>query len=180
MRRAERREGAIVNAYVLGGGSSAEREMIDKGKIRLLPEGMYELFSREAVNGSGELASAGDYFKIDGGGFPYPNRRDFFISNHQRIGEDLYKQRATTVEAWTASDGMCEEIRHLIDERKLIIDENSEERYFSAPLFGTVESASRDAVIVFYDIMRDSDGKISDAIFNFVEIGEFNKTYRWV
>ena len=35
----------------------------------------------------------------------------------------------------------------------------------------------KDAVIVFYDISYDQDGMIVDAEYNFVERGEFNKTY---
>ena len=57
------------------------------------------------------------------------------------------------------------------------IDENSQQKYYSAILWGNPEAAAKNAVIVFYDISYDQDGMIVDAEYNFVERGEFNKTY---
>jgi hypothetical protein len=47
-------------------------------------------------------------------------------------------------------------------------------------LFGTLESAARDAVIVFYAIRRDDAGRITDADFNLVDREAFEQTYEWL
>ena len=72
---------------------------------------------------------------------------------------------------------MCDEIAFLMEEKGLVIDRQSRDRYFSAPLWGTTLYAARDAVIIFYSITRDQMGRIIDADFNFVERGVFGKTY---
>ena len=78
MRYAVKNKGKIVNAYCLGQSSGMEQELIRLGRIRLLPDGAYELMSQEAKNGTGQRADAGDYFKVDeveGVYYPYPNSR---------------------------------------------------------------------------------------------------------
>lgn len=60
---------------------------------------------------------------------------------------------------------------------KLLINEEDPDRYFSAQLWGTTLSAAKDAVIVFYSVTRDPDGKILEISFNFVARSEFDKTY---
>lgn len=72
---------------------------------------------------------------------------------------------------------MCEEIQFLIQEKGLEINKDDFQNFFSAPLWGTKESAAGDAVIVFYSITRNAEGYITDADFNFVCRSEFNKTY---
>lgn len=65
--------------------------LIEEGAIQRPPDGSYALFSQEAVNGQGQIAQAGDYFKvdtIDGRHFPYPNSREYFLSNHTHLGGD--------------------------------------------------------------------------------------------
>ena len=42
---------------------------------------------------------------------------------------------------------------------------------------GTMLQAARDAVIVFYSIVRDENGMLTDADFNFVERSIFEQTY---
>jgi len=63
----------------LGDQSEMERMLIAKDMIRVTSEG-YELMSLEAVNGRGECAAAGAYFKVDvmpdGRHFAYPNRKE--------------------------------------------------------------------------------------------------------
>lgn len=180
MRKAIKNKGRIVKAYRLGDGSAMEKEMIAAGKIRPLPGDRYEIFSLEAVNGSGEIAGAGDYFKVDEYGCPYPNLRDFFTANHRHLEGDVYEQFPKALDAWTAEDGMCPEIAFLVENKGLVIDEANPGKYFTAPLFGTMESAARDAVVVFYCIRRDEAGNITDADFNFVERDYFANHYEWL
>lgn len=156
-----------------------EKDMIRSGKIILRPDGKYELFSRESINGSGEIASPGDFFKIDSDNFPYPNSRKFFLENHRHIKGDLYEQKHKLLEAWEIQDGMCPEIEFLMQHKGLTIDETDPNRFFSAPLCGTVISAARDAVIVFYETKRNAQGDITDAAFSFVARKEFERTYEW-
>lgn len=180
MRKAIKNQGKILTAYRLGDGSEAELRLLEEGKIRRTPDGNYEIFSLEAINGSGEIAYAGDYIKFSSDGWPYPNDRAFFEANHRRIDGDTYEQMPKPLDAWTAEDGMVPEIAWLIAERGLVISEKEEEKYFTAPLWGTMLSAARDAVIVFYRIDRDENGNITDADFNFVAKNEFDRTYSWV
>ncbi len=179
MRQAIKNKGAVMAAYELGAGSPMERELAAEGKIRMLPDGTYELFSLEAVNGSGERARAGDFFKTDGR-YPYPISRDYFLANHTHLEGDLYRQTAKPLWAWTAEDALCPEIEYLLRRKGLTLCPERPEAYFTAPLWGTVESAARDAVLVFYEIRRNGDGEILDVNFNFVERSVFDATYSWV
>ncbi len=180
MRKAQKTKKRLVKAYRLGEGSETELALLASGRIRIRDDGKYELFSQEAVNGTGEIASRGDWFKVDGAGFPYPNSRKYFLENHRHVEGDVYEQIPTPLYAWTLEDGMCDEIQYLIDEHGLLIDGSDPRRCFTARLWGSVESAASDAVIVFYEIEYDESGKISDAVFNFVERGEFDRTYEWI
>lgn len=180
MRKAIKQKGRMVQAYRLGSGCPVEKELIAQGKLRPLPGDGWELFSYESVNGSGERAQTGDYFKVDDRGFPYPNLRDFFLANHRHLQGDWYEQIPKPLEAWTAEDGMCPEIAFLVENKGLVIDETDPARTYTAPLFGTLESAARDAVIVFYAIRRDGAGRITDADFNFVDRRSFDQTYEWL
>ena len=42
---------------------------------------------------------------------------------------------------------------------------------------GRIESSSKTAVIIFYSIVRNDTGEITDADFNFVSEEEFIKNY---
>lgn len=77
MRKAIKLHGKTVSAWRLGDNSDMEKRLIQEGKIKL-SGGLYEIFSREAMSGSGESANAGDYFKVDSQGYPYPNNKEFF------------------------------------------------------------------------------------------------------
>jgi len=134
----------------------------------------------EAYNGNsgkGQLAHSGDYIKLSADGFPYPNAAEFFHANHRRIAGDEYEQIPKPLKAWTAQEPMCEEIRFLIEQKGLVIADSDEGRYYTAPLWGTMESAAKSDVIVFYRIERDACGRIIDAEFNFVVRDEFDRTY---
>jgi hypothetical protein len=169
--------GKRVQAWQLGAGSDMERELRENGKIRLLPDGNYELFSTESVSGQGERAEAGDYFKVDSTGAPYPNARAWFESHHDRVGDHDYVQRPEVLRAWTVAEPVCAEIRFLLDQHRLTIDPDDPDRYFSAFLWGAQLSAARDAVVVFYQVQRTGD-TITDVEFNFVARTEFDKTYK--
>lgn len=160
-----------------GRKNSTVDELIEKGKIRLTEDGNYEVFSKETRGTSGEIAYAGDYIKIDSSGSPYPNSREFFEENHVAVGYGAYRQKAKEVSVWMDGDPINEEVRYLMEHKGLTLNEDMPDRYFQAPLWGTRLSASRDAVIVFYQIQWDENGEIADAEFNFVARDEFDKTY---
>ncbi|MCD8022748.1 MAG: hypothetical protein LUF30_07200, partial [Lachnospiraceae bacterium] len=65
MKKAIKNRKKYIKAWQLGENSDMEKQLIATGAIRLLPDGSYELFSQEAVNGTGEIARPGDYFKVD-------------------------------------------------------------------------------------------------------------------
>lgn len=176
MKYARKIQGKTVNAWPLGAGSGAEQELIRSGKIQRSGE-TYMLFSQESVNGQGQQARAGDYFKIDGAGCPYPNEREWFLANHRHIAGDAYEQIPKALEIWTAQDGENPVIRWLLGKGKLVIRENDRQRYFNAHLWGADLSAAQDAVVVFYAVHRDDAGEIIDVDFNFVARDEFERTY---
>lgn len=180
MKYAVKSKKKIVKAYPLGAGHPMEAALIAEGAIRLLPDGSYELFSQEAVNGVGQKALPGDYFKVDtvdGRHYPYPNKRDFFMANHTHLGGDDYEQASKPLQIWQATDGLCEEIRWLVDTGRLTLKPDTPERYFNAFLWGTDLSAAMDATLVFYRVDRDENGAITDIEFNFVERTMFESTY---
>ena len=180
MRTVMKRHGKAVTAYRLGDNSPALAALIQEGKIIPLENEEYEIMSQEAVNGGsehGELARIGDYVKIDSSGYPYPNSAAFFAENHRHIAGDAYEQIPRPLLAWTANEPMCPEIEFLLKEGRLKIHEDDSSRYYSAALWGTLECAAKDAVIVFYEITTDSKGSICDISFNFVARDEFDKTY---
>lgn len=183
MRTAIKNKKKIVTAYQLGTGSDMEKQLIEEGGIRLREDGSYELFSQEAVNGAGELAVSGDYFKVDTVGdkhFPYPNAKDWFEENHVHLQGDEYEQQNKPQLIWEATDPISEEIKYLLDNGKLIIKEDDETRYYNAFLWGADLSAAKDATIVFYSIARDEKGNIVDISFNFVAKAEFEKSYSYM
>lgn len=177
MRRAIKKSGKIVVAYELGKDSREIDKLIASGKIRRISEMQYEVFSQEAINGEGEKADNGDFIKLDIAMNPYPNKRAFFLKNHRHIKGYEYEQIPKPVFIWQADEKMCSEVEFLVANKGLIIDDTCMKNYFSAPLWGTILSAARNAYIVFYEIQRNSDGDILDIDFNFVENKEFEITY---
>ena len=146
--------------------------------MKLRADGTYELFSREAAGETGQIAKPGDYFKLDPAGSPYPNDRAYFESMHEHIGDDRYLQKAPVLYAWTADEPVGEVIRFLLDQGLLRINENDPERYFSAFLWGTTETAARDAAVVIHDVERNDKNEIVRVSFNFVDRDYFDGNYR--
>ena len=176
-----KKQGKPVQACRLGGSSPLLERLMAQGTLRALPDGSFEVFSQEAVlagSGRGQRASSGDYIKIDGAGFPYPNSCEFFQKNHRHIEGDTYEQIPAPLKAWTAEEPLCPEVKFLIREKGLVLNEAHPKRFFSAVLWGTPESAPRDAVLVFYELSYGADGAVTDAVFNFVVQSEFRDTYR--
>ena len=173
-------KGKMVHAYQLGSNHSVLNQLIAQGKIKKLGDGHYEVFSQEALNGGtehGQIAEKGDWIKIDGKGFPYPNKRNYFEENHRYVEGDTYEQLPKALQAWKADCEMCDEVMFLIEKKRLKIDKNSYDRFYSANLWGALEVANKDAVIIFYNVAYDQEGKITDVEFNFVEKTEFDRTY---
>lgn len=173
-----------VKAYCLGTDHPVIAKLIEEGKIVPVDKETYEIFSLEVLNSGakhGALAHAGDYVKIDSGGYPYHNTAQFFAENHIRIkgitDGDEYYQKNKPLAAWDWKEPMCREIEYLIKEKGLILDEEHPESYYTAPLFGTIEVQKNDAVLVFYSITYDENGEITDADYNLIDRLEFEKTY---
>lgn len=172
-------KGKYVEAYQLGSDNAVIKELLQKGKIRDLGDGSYEIHSQEAVNGAvgGEKAMAGDWIKLDSTGSPYPNDKEYFEANHRHIEGDTFEQLPKLLPAWDAKLEMCPEVEFLVEKKDLVIDMTSSDRRYTAQLWGTTEVAAEDAMIVFYSISYDEAGSVTDADWNFVERSEFQKTY---
>ena len=180
MKYAVKNKGKIVKAYELGAGTEMEKRLIAEGVIRLEEDGTYRLFSKEAVNGVGQMAKTGYFFKVDIEDerfFAYPNGRRWFLENHRHLGGDEYEQVGKPLPIWTKDDPPCEEICFLIGSKRLSLDKENKEKYYNAELWGTMLSAPDDAVIIFYDVVRDGNGKIQEICFNFVDKEIFERDY---
>lgn len=170
----------IIRAYRLGSDSPMEEALISEGVIRRIDEDTYELFSRESVNGKGQLARRGDYFKVDhvdGKNYAYPNKREYFEAKHRHIRDDEYEQINSPLYIWQDGDPMTDVMRFLLDSGKLTLDPEDPPHYFNAVLWGAPLSAARDATVVFYSIDRDENGCITDISFNFVASDYFAANY---
>lgn len=179
MLRIKKKHGKIVQAYRLGTEHERLVQLIAERKIIDLGNGSFEVFSQEAVKSEsahGQVAYAGDWIRLDGAGYPYPSKDDWFQNNMRHISGDDYEQIPKELIAWTAGMEMCPEIEFLIRETGLNLDENSFDKYYSAVLWGNPEVADRNAVLVFYSISYDG-GSVIDAEYNFVERKEFDRTY---
>ena len=180
MKKAIKNKRKIVKAYPLGANHPMEAALIREGAIRLHDDGSYELFSQEAVNGKGQIAYPGDYFKfdtIDGRHFPYPNKREFFLENHIPIGGDEYEQKNKPLQIWQSADEMPDAVRWLVDQGRLTLKPEDPAHFFNAFLWGADLSAASDATLVFYSVDRDENGAITGADFNFVAKPEFDEGY---
>lgn len=180
MRRAIKSKRKVVTAYPLGAGHPMEALLIEEGAIRLLPDGSYALFSQETVNGQGQIARAGDYFKVDtieGRHYPYPNSREFFLDNHIHLSGDEYEQINKPLLIWQVGDAMTEEITWLVDTGRLTLKPQDPDHYFNAFLWGADLSAASDATLLFFRVDRDENGAITDIDFNFVAKQEFEDCY---
>ena len=180
MRYAVKNKGNLVRAYELGAGSEMEKLLIEEGSICMQADGSYRLRSREAVNGEGQLARRGDFFKVDtvdGRHYPYPNKRDWFLENHTPLGDDLYEQHVSPLPIWTKDDPPCDVIDFLLASGRLKITPGDSARYYNALLWDAPMSAAEDAVIVFHKLGRNEDGSIAEISFNFVERQMFERDY---
>ena len=169
-----------VRAWQLGQDSPMELTMLREGKIRATAPGRYEIFSQEALGKTGQQVCAGDYFKVDNAGFPYPNERAYFEANHVHLGGDEYRQIPKPLDAWLLGDPVSDVIEFLQQHKELSIDPEHPAECFRAPLWGSILTAPADAVLVLYRVDRDEGGRILDAEFNFVARAEFDLTYRFV
>ena len=180
MRYAVKNKRKVVKAYPLGAGHPMEAALIAEGAIRLREDGQYELFSQEAVNGSGQLAQSGDFFKVDtvdGRHFPYPNSKSWFEENHIHLSGDEYEQKNKPLQICQADDEMTAEVRWLVENGRMTLKPEDPAHYFNAFLWGSDLSAARDATLLFYGVDRDSSGVITDINFNFVAKPEFDSCY---
>lgn len=168
-----------VAAWQLGAGTEKEAELIAKGLIVKKNDGTYAVFSKEATQGEGEIAEAGDYFKIGDGGYPYPNKKDWFEERHVKTEDGAYVQKTSVIEGWEKGEEASEAIQHVIDKGLLEIHEETPEYYYKAQLWGTTLTAPVDAVIAIYKVEKE-DGKIVDVDFNLITRKAFNETYEYV
>lgn len=169
---------SLIQAWRLGAGTTKEKELIAEKAIILKEDGNYELFSREAMGKTGEIAKIGDYFKVDSNGYPYPNEKLTFEAMHEHVATDWYMQKTLVLFAWTINQPINDAVQYLFDMGLVVLHDDDPVHFFSASLWGTEETASKEDIIVFYNIQRDEHEKILYIDFNFVERSEFNKTYQ--
>ena len=129
-------------AWELGAGSDMEKQLIETGKLVAHPDGIYEVFTKEATEGKGQIANAGDFFKVDTEGYPSPCERNWFFANHKHVEGDWYEQVAKPLKIWRKDDPESEEIKFLIDSGALNIHSEDLNKYYSAYLWGTMETAA--------------------------------------
>ena len=173
-----KKEGKQVEAYEVGRDLAAIRKLVDAGKVKDCGDGTWEVFSKEAVHGKGEVCREGDFIKLDSDGDPYPNSREFFLQNHRHLEGQLYEQKPVPLTAWEVGEPDDGLLRFLMEKKGLVINEESQEKYFTAPLWGSLLSASKDAVLVLYKVTKDEEGQLLDVDFNFVTRKVFEESYR--
>ena len=178
MAKVIKNKGKEVRAWELGTNSPMERKLIAEGKIQKTCNG-FLLFSQEAQSGEGEHAKAGDFFKVDKAGYPYPNKRDFFLLNHTPIEGDTYEQHPKELLAWEIAEEITPEVQFLIDHKGLVLNPQKPDQYFGAKLWGAWLTAASDAVLIFYSVSYDDEGNVIDADFNFVARAEFEAAYHY-
>lgn len=180
MIRIKKKQGKIIKAYRLGDNNEVLVQLINDKKIVICDDGTFEVFSQEAINsgsGHGQIASAGDWVRLDNEGHPYPCIDEWFQENMRFIGGDEYEQIPKELIAWTPDMEMSPEVEFLISKKGLKLDENDYDKFYQAILWGNPEAANRDAVLVFYSISYGENGDIVDADYNFVVRDEFERSY---
>lgn len=123
-----KKQGKIVQAYRLGNEHPVLNEQIEENKIKKVGECTYEVFSQEAVkaaSGHGQLAGAGDWVRVDGAGFPYPCKNEWFQENLRHVAGDDYEQIPKVLSAWTADQEICPEVKFLIQKKGLVLDDEN-------------------------------------------------------
>lgn len=165
-----------VQAFQLGHNSTLEQQLVERGLLQLEADGLWRIRTREAMD-KGELVKAGDYIKLDSIGMPYPNEKAWFEENHIPLEEGWYRQKVSPRKAWQQADGPCPEIEFLLEQGLLHWDKECTDRTFSAQLWGTLQTAAADAVIIFDSIQQDPTGTLKAVDFHFVAKEEFDLTY---
>lgn len=165
-----------VQAFQLGHCSALEQQLAERGLLQLEADGLWRIRTREAMD-KGELAKTGDYIKLDSIGMPYPTEKAWFEENHIPLEEGWYQQKVSPRKAWQQVEGPCPEIEFLLEQGLLHWDKKCTDRTFSAQLWGTLQTAAADAVIIFDSIQQDTAGTLTAVNFHFVAKEEFDLTY---
>ena len=177
MRMAQKKSGRLVQAFELGTDTLMERELVREGKIQVLSDGEYRLFSLESIGSKGQ----GDFFKVDEtttGKFPYPLARKFFFANHKAVdGNNTFEQITKPLKIWLFGDAISAELSFLLKTGKLILDEKDVEHYYNAFVWDTHLTGSSADVLVIYNETRTSDGELFSIDFGIVQRDIFDKTY---
>ena len=163
-------------AFQLGTVCPLAQKLMDRGFLLPLPDGFWRVKTREAM-GEGELAKTGDYIKLDSTGMPYPTEKEWFEANHIQVEAGIYLQKAQKRKAWCADEPVSPEIRFLLDRGLLQWDPEDPQRTFQAQLWGTLQSAARDAVVVLDRVETDAKGTVREVEFHLVAGEEFDITY---
>ena len=181
MRMAQKKSGRLVQAFELGTDTLMERELVREGKIQVLSDGEYRLFSLESIGSKGQRAKRGDFFKVDEtttGKFPYPLARKFFFANHKAVdGNNTFEQITKPLKIWLFGDAISAELSFLLKTGKLILDEKDVEHYYNAFVWDTHLTGSSADVLVIYNETRTSDGELFSIDFGIVQRDIFDKTY---
>lgn len=175
-----KKDDVAYKAYRLGESNPELDAFFEAGLLKDCGDGYYEIVTLEVLaagSGKGEVAHAGDWLRVGVKGELFPNTDEYFRANMVEIGKDTYKQLPIRRKAWTADCEMCPEVEFLIKNKGLVLDWDNPDRFFSAPLWGTVEAAAKDAFLVFYELEYDNDGNVTEAYFNFVDNEAFEQTY---
>ena len=165
-----------VQAFQLGRSCCLEQQLIRSGHLLPLQDGLWRIKTREALT-VGELVKTGDYIKIDRSGMPYPTEKDWFEANHTQLEENLYLQIAEPKIAWKGTHPIIPEIQFLLDRNLLIWTPGDPDQTFRAQLWGTLQTAAADAVVVLDRVETDHLEKIQAVEFHFVANDEFQTTY---
>ena len=176
MFRIKKKEGILAEAYCLGSEDGKLGSLMGSGEVVKREDGKYLVKTLEAPDG--EVCDAGSYIKIDSDGSIHPNTAEFFTSNHRHVQGNQYEQITRPLWAWMYGEPESEEIRFLTQHKGLVLNDRNKKEYYSAPLWGSMEKADMDAILVMYRITRDAGDAITDIEFNFVSRDVFYKTYR--
>ena len=89
----------------------------------------------------------------------------------------LTKKDRRNVDAFTYDEMSKEMIEFLRTRKGVMYDPDFDSKFLSATIAGLFKQASRDAIIVFYKIEHDKNGKITDVDFDFYEKEDFSKNF---
>lgn len=160
-------------AFQLGTSCPLAEKLTAEGLLLPQADGAWRVKTRESMT-EGELARDGDYIKFDSASMPYPTKKDWFEANHTRVEEGLYLQKVQPRKAWRAAEPVCPEVRFLLDRGLLQWDP---EQGFGAELWGTWQTADRDAVVVLDRVEPDGQGGFTAVEFHLVAAEEFAVSY---